>query len=89
MRGEGVITGGLQAALFHPILSEVSKKAFGKARRRDAMMSAEVVVGQLGYKSFSFSSLVSKFCGFFLFCVYFFLILALCQNKNTTVTSKG
>jgi hypothetical protein len=36
------------AALFHPILSEVPKKAFGKARRKDARMSAEVVAGQLG-----------------------------------------
>lgn len=48
LRGEGVITGGLWAALFHPILSEIPKKAFGKARRKDARMSAEAVAEQLG-----------------------------------------
>lgn len=46
-RGKGVITAGLQAALFHPILSEVPEKAFGKARRKYARMSAEIAVGQL------------------------------------------
>lgn len=47
LRGKGVITAGLQAALFHPILSEVPEKAFGKARRKYARMSAEIAVGQL------------------------------------------